>query len=62
VNLIQATKDKFVFQLGRREKTLLLEVLKFYPRIPSAHQPLSKSAKLPQPESSQRLLDEALAE
>lgn len=62
MNLIQATKDKFVFQLGRREKTLLLEVLKFYPRIPSAHQPLSKSAKLPQPESSQRLLDEALAE
>ena len=62
MKLISATKDRFLFHLGHREKRLLLEILKLYPRIPCAHQPLSRSGKPPDPESGQRLLDEALAE
>ena len=62
MKLIQATKNRLVFQLGQREKRLLLQVLKLYPRVPSAHQRLSKSGRLPEPEANQRLLDEALAE
>jgi len=62
VKLLRTTKEKLWFQLGKREKGLLLEVLRLYPRIPSAYQPLSKRANVPDPQSSQRLLDEALAE
>jgi len=62
VKLIQATKSRLVFQLVQREKRLLLQVLKLYPRVPSAHQKLSKAGRLPEPEANQRLLDEALAE
>jgi hypothetical protein len=62
MKLIRSTNGRFVFQLGQRDKLLLLQVLKLYPRIPSASQPLTKSGKLPGHESNQRLLDEALAE
>ena len=62
MKLIRSTNGKFVFHLSQRDKLLLLQVLKLYPRIPSASQPLSKSTRLPDRESNQRLLDEALAE
>jgi hypothetical protein len=62
VKLIRSTKGKFVFHLGQREKLLLLEVLKQYPLVSSASQPLTKFGKLPDQEMNQRLLDEALAE
>jgi len=51
--------DKFIFEVGSREKRLLLDVLRLYPLIPAAHH-LEKSHRLP--DSSQKLLDEALAE
>lgn len=60
MKLIGRANDQLQFQLGPREKELLLQVLKFYPRIPSSYQRLSKGRGLDQ--SSQRLLDEALAE
>ena len=62
MKLIQATQRRLVFQLGQREQRLLRQVLKLYPRVPSAHQKLSQSSRLPDPEANQRLLDEALAE
>jgi hypothetical protein len=62
VRLIKASNDKLLFHLGKREKHLLVEVLKLYPRIPSGHQSLSKSHKTRDREANQRLLDEALAE
>jgi hypothetical protein len=62
VNLIQTSGGRLVFHLEKREKQLLIEVLKLYPRIPPAHQPLSKSRCVPDPDASQTLLDEALAE
>jgi hypothetical protein len=60
VKLIRSAKDSFQFQLGRREKELFLALLKRYPCIPSAYQPLSKARGRQDP--NQRLLDEALAE
>jgi len=59
---VTRAKDLYVLQLGKRENHLLLELLKLYPRIPPAHHRLSKTAKTPDQESNQRLLDEALAD
>jgi hypothetical protein len=59
---ITRTKTRLVLRLGKRETQLFFGVLKLYPRVPAAHQTLSKSTAFPDPEWSQRLLDEALAE
>jgi hypothetical protein len=62
VKLIRVTKGNFTFQLGKREKLLLFQVLRLYPRIPPATFRLSKSGKLPEAEANQHLLEESLAE
>ena len=62
MKLIRRSDAKLLFHLGLREGNLLLQVLKRYPRVPSAHQPLNKSGLLPNQQENQRLLDEALAE
>jgi len=62
VILIRQDKEAFVFQLAPRERLLLLELLKGYPQIPPAQRVVSKSSRLPDQATSQRLLDEALAE
>ncbi len=62
MKLIRCSQNQFHFQVGKRERHFLLETLKRYPVIPSAHQPLSRSSKLPDPQANQQLLDEALAE
>jgi hypothetical protein len=60
VKLIAKADDRLQFEMATREKDLLTQLLRLYPRIPSSYQPLSKAAGLEQ--SSQRLLDEALDE
>lgn len=60
--LIAKDGQGFAFQLGAREKDLLLEVLKFYPLVPASHHRLSRKRRGGQPDANQRLLDEALAE
>ena len=60
MKLVRSGQDRFVFQLGSREKELLAQILGLYPCIPPAHQTLSKTSALD--ESGQRLLEEALAE
>jgi hypothetical protein len=62
VKVLRSFKDKTVFHLSLREKELLVILFKRYPCVPSAHQPISKSAILRDQEATQRLLDEALAE
>jgi hypothetical protein len=62
MKLIRQTGTRLFFQLGRRETALLLQVLKLYPRVPPAHQMLTKSSRLRDQEATQQLLDEALAE
>ena len=62
MKLIKATRSSLVFQMGQREERLFLRMLELYPCVPPAHQKLSKASRLPDPDSNQRLLDEALAE
>jgi hypothetical protein len=62
VKLVRQAKDHWVFHLSKREKDLLLDVLKGYPCVPPAHHRLTKGARLQDQEANQRLLDEALAE
>ena len=62
MKLLSFSRNKLLLQLGKREKHLLFELLKLYPRIPPAHHKLTRSSRLPDQEASQKLLDEALAE
>ena len=60
MKLISRAADRLQIEVTPREKDLLMQLLRLYPRIPSSYQPLSKAAGPEQ--SSQRLLDEALDE
>jgi hypothetical protein len=62
VKLTRVSKDQFSLQLGGREKSLLLELLRLYPRVPSNYLAVSKMRNLPDSNTSQKLLDDALAE
>jgi hypothetical protein len=62
VKRVGADEKAIVFQLGSRERNALVQILRAYPVVPPAHQPLSKDLKDPQVAEYQRLLDEALAE
>jgi hypothetical protein len=60
VKLLRVENDRYFFGLGHREKALFELLLRLYPVIPSAHQPLSKTSKAAA--EHQKMLDEALAE
>jgi len=62
VKLIRSGKKGFTFQLGKREKQLLVATLGLYPLVPASHHHLSQKAKGPKADENQRLLEEALAE
>ena len=62
MKFLKAEGDDLVFEIGRREKTLLLDLLKLYPLVPSAHHRISSSVDTPAVESNQHLLEEALTE
>jgi hypothetical protein len=57
---IQRRGEDFEFFLRRREKDLLLYILKLYPRTPPAHHRLTQAAATPEMEGTRRLLDESL--
>ncbi len=61
MKLIQASGEHFVFAISKRERKLLLGVLKLYPLIPATHHRLSKSPKTTEESENQRLLEESLA-
>jgi hypothetical protein len=56
------TAKHLVLHLSAREKRLLFEILKLYPRVPPGHLHLTKLAQGKEAEANQRLLEEALAE
>ena len=60
MKLIKREGEDFVLHIGRRERRLLLEVLKLYPLVPVARHRVSQTAK--QMDEHQTLLEEALAE
>ena len=62
MTLIKTDNKNLVFQIGKREKRILLEVLKFYPVMPAKYQSLSKETPAVALEDNQRLLEEALTE
>ena len=62
MKLLRADKNGHLFQLGQREKQLLLETLKLYPLVPASHHRLSKGGSARQSDENQRLLEESLAE
>ncbi len=62
MRLIRTDGDDLVFQIGKREKRLLVDVLKLYPLIPAWHHRVSRSGEGNLAKSSQKLLDEALAD
>lgn len=62
MKFLKADGDNLLFQMGRREKILLLDLLKLYPLVPPAHHRISGSTDDPKVEANQHLLDEAIAE
>ena len=62
MKFLKAEGDDLVFELGRREKSLLLELLKLYPLVPPAHHRISTAADAPGAAANQQLLEEALTE
>jgi len=62
VKLLRPGKNGHVFQLGPRERQLLLEIIRLYPLVPASHHRLSKDGKGPNADDNQHLLEEALAE
>jgi hypothetical protein len=62
VHFLEFDGTNFVFEMGRSEKPVLLEVLKHYPLVPSSHHKISRWADETTMKATQKLLDEALAE
>jgi hypothetical protein len=61
MKLVKARADGFVFELGKREKALLLEILGHYPLVPVAHHKLSRAPAPHADPANEKLLGEAMA-
>lgn len=61
MKLVRVKGEYSVFEISKREKRLLSEVLKLYPLIPATHHRLSKKPKTTKENENQRLLEESLA-
>jgi hypothetical protein len=62
MRFVRSSKDRSIFYVGKREKQMLFQLLKLYPRVPSEHHRLSRSNGGKANAESQRLIEEALAE
>jgi len=62
VKLLRHDQRGLIFQLGPREKPLLLETIQLYPLVPAAHHRLSTHDPGPDADENQQLLEAALAE
>jgi hypothetical protein len=62
VKIVGANEQSIIFQLSNREHDALIKILRAYPVLPPAHQPVSRELKDSHATDYQRLLDEALAE
>ena len=61
MKFLRVEDDYSVFHLDKREKELLIILLRQYPVIPPAHHRITKSSA-PTSDANQKLLDDALAE
>ncbi len=62
MKLVKTDASKLIFHLTKREKRLLMEILKQYPLVPESHHRLSKPNDAESFAEEQRLLEEALRE
>ncbi|MEW6160989.1 MAG: hypothetical protein AB1813_26465 [Verrucomicrobiota bacterium] len=62
MKLVRSDKDRFVFELSKRERALLFEVLKLYPLIPKTSSALQRGASKQKVAPDQQLLEQALNE
>ena len=62
MNLIEVKGEAFLFEISKREKRLLFELLKFYPLVPPDHYEFPQSQENPSIESAGKLLNETLVE
>lgn len=62
MKFLKVDGDHLVFHLGKREKNLLLEVLRLYPLIPVSHLQIGKPEEMIELRANQQLLEDALAE
>ena len=62
MNCVDFDGERFVFQMNKREKYLLIHTLSLYPLIPPAHHRIATSGESTEGATDQQLLDEALAE
>jgi len=56
------SQTALVIHLGHYEHRRLLEIIKLYPCIPSAHFPLSRNSSLPNEDENEKFLQDTLAE
>jgi hypothetical protein len=61
VKFIRISRNRLVFEIGRREKSLLFEILQLYPLVSPTQYRLSKTAPANQFNDHQQLLEESLA-
>ena len=61
MKILKSDGDKFTFQITKREKRLLFDILALYPLVPAFIQPLSRTANPADVQADQRLLEESLA-
>jgi hypothetical protein len=61
VKFVRRQPNHLVFQLGRREHQLLLDLLQLYPLTPTQHHRLSRTADPHAIQADQQLLEEAMA-
>lgn len=62
MKLLQTKDDTFLFHLHKREKELLVELLKLYPLTPPAHFTISKVGDPETMSAAQQILEDAVAE
>jgi hypothetical protein len=61
VKFVRGNQEHLIFQLGRREHQLLVELLSLYPLTPTHHHRLSRTADAAQIDADQQLLEETMA-
>ena len=59
MKFVRSKLNHLVFQLGRREHQLLVDLLQLYPLIPTRHHRLSRTADPHAVQADQQLLEEA---
>ena len=61
MTLLSVADDRYVFRLGRRERKLLVQVLRQYPLVPAGYHRFTRAGVSADDADNQQLLEESLA-